>query len=1414
MAAKGQVEVKIGADDSDLEKALKGVKGKAESTIGKIGKVATGATKAIAAISGAVVAAGGFIAKMGMDFESAFAQVQTIMDPTEKSIEDMKTEILALSEATGVAASELSGSVYNAISATGDTANAVTLVESATKLATAGFTDTESALGVITTAMNAYGLSAEEATKISDSLVQTQNLGVTTIAQLSSSMGKAIASASAYGIDLYNVEAAYVAMTKSGISTAESTTYMSSMFKELGDSGSSVAKALKQETGQSFDQLMASGASLSDVLSAVYKAAGEDSTALMNMWGSAEAGKAANAIINQGLDSFNENLGNIRESAGTTEAAYDTMVGTLEHQTEALMNSVKNLGVAIYEDYSGEVASLVGEAGGWLSELSEAYSAGGIDALGDTAAAIAPKLINTLLGVAQKAISGVSAKLPALIKNLMSAVPSALHAIVEIAPTITDAFFEAFSAGIEALIPMLPGIIGDLVNGIDTMLGSVVRGIGMIMGGMFNGIEQAFHEGQTKLFSGDWIDSDQVENVSYRVRSDVQLEETGLTAEDVIEKVEGTRNAIREALGGIEGIDAEEVANSIISGDVSAAVEAALIGMGVDAGQAEQVAASIRAANEVITSAISELGLTDDQAAGLNELAANGATKEQIEAYLTSCEIEPEAASNAAESITTARTTMETAINGLPEGVSGAMSGLDFTSDKAILAAALAQLELDGSEIENVLASYESVSGSLTAGVATIFDSITKTLTDGEADTPELMAGLEEQVKGWAREAYEQIELWYADELQNLQDSGLSGDEYESKLGELNSLKDGYISQVEEAEAATVGLIGSSAGKVGAELEAALTEIDAAEQRITSLSGQLDALTAKTNQAASANQGAYQAVRAGVAEETVVEQAISFKYTEFKVDMKGAKDAYDSANNQLLEKLSAGEINADEYKDLVFGEDGIKTAMEAEQEVAKQQFAQGITEMAEGLASASGVAPEMMASTIRDMNLGTIMEEALAEGVEGDWISNSDVQTEFKSNIAKMFNIDPNDPEFGQKLKQGFEGLGEIGQPLAEALQHALDTGDYSAFGLEWQKLSNALVEGSAEGMDKLETGPFGANIKKWIEQGVFDGLEQFSNEDGSVDFASVLRGLMSGSGDPIEVPVQTELTPEDDGNTESNVSEYVEETKNDVEDRLKAEGADTEYTAHATVTSEVTQEEGNAEEVAEQVAEQTEEALQTTDGETVVIAQNANVQLNVTATVTGTDFNSAGAEAAAQFAQGITSGQSAASGAAAGMGAAAITYLRTANSAAQTLGLNFAQGYARGIAAGTNSAVNAAVALAAAAIAAVKSTQNSSSPSKVTAGLGRNFGEGYEIGIRESMQNAVNTAKMMTGEILNASVIGSSGLGVLRVEAGGEPLQVAMEGADKPVYLDGVQIASIQGGNNASQLAWQNNRSARGVGK
>lgn len=380
----------------------------------------------------------------GSIYETSLAKVGTIADLGKLSIQKLGSQITDMSNTMGIAATDIAEATYQAISAGQDTANAVEFAGQAAKLATAGFTSTTSAVDILTTALNAYGLSADQATHVSDVLLTTQNLGKTSVDELSSSMGKVIPLAAAYNVSVENLSSGLAVMTANGIATAEATTYTKSMLNELGDTGSSVGKILQQQTGKSFAQLSADGKSLGDVLQVLYDSVGDDGTAFAGLWSSVEAGTGALSLVSGGADKFNGVLGQMVDSAGATDTAYQTMTDTFQHSMESLQTTAENLSIDLFEAMEPGLK----EAANWgtdcLNTLTSALNEGGPAAMLDAASGI---LENLTAGVVQK------------IPGLASA---ATQVITKLVQYLADHQDEIFDAGIQMLEQLIIGITDNL----------------------------------------------------------------------------------------------------------------------------------------------------------------------------------------------------------------------------------------------------------------------------------------------------------------------------------------------------------------------------------------------------------------------------------------------------------------------------------------------------------------------------------------------------------------------------------------------------------------------------------------------------------------------------------------------------------------------------------------------------------------------------------------------------------------------------------------------------------------------------------------------------------------------------------------------------------------------------------------
>ena len=304
-------------------------------------------------------------------YETALAKVNTIADTTKVPLESISKQVMALSNETGVAASAIAEDVYNAISAGQDTGEAVNFVSASTKLAKAGFAETSQTLDVLTTILNAYGDKVGTVNDVSNMLIQIQNKGKVTVGELSSVMGKIIPTANAYNVGLEQLGATYAIMTSKGIAAAETTTYANSMLNELGKSGSTADKILRKVAGGGFSDLMANGSSLAEVLNILQTEAQKSGKTIADMFGSAEAGKAAMSILSNGVDGFNASVEGMLNSANATENAFAIMADTTENKMAKAKNSINNLQTVLGQNLLPIVGNVADKVAGVVTKVSE-----------------------------------------------------------------------------------------------------------------------------------------------------------------------------------------------------------------------------------------------------------------------------------------------------------------------------------------------------------------------------------------------------------------------------------------------------------------------------------------------------------------------------------------------------------------------------------------------------------------------------------------------------------------------------------------------------------------------------------------------------------------------------------------------------------------------------------------------------------------------------------------------------------------------------------------------------------------------------------------------------------------------------------------------------------------------------------
>lgn len=469
---------RLNAEQEKIKENISATKMQSLGTVGAISTVAA------AVYAGPVKAA--------QEYETAMAKVSTIADAKVVPLEEMSGQILKLSNTTGIAASQIADDVYNAISAGQKTGDAVNFVSYSTKLAKAGFAESSQTLDVLTTILNAYGMEASKVSAVSDMLVQTQNKGKVTVGELSSVMGKIIPTANANNVALEQLCAGYAIMTARGIAAAETTTYMNSMLNELSKSGTTADKTLRQTTGQSFKELMASGKSLGEVIEILQQQAESSGKSLNDMFGSAEAGQAAVSLLSDGVDGFNAQVQGMVDSVGMTEEAFAKMENTTEAKMEKAKNSIANLSIVLGQNLLPIVGNLADKVAAVVVKVSEFAQAN-------------PKLVQTVLKVvgalAALKVGGIAAKLGFLevqsgvngVKTLL-ALFGAKTAEAGAAGVGLGSKLKAAGSGILSYFGNVKGAVGGVTSAVGNIFSSspILSKVSGFIGGIGNKLSTGF----------------------------------------------------------------------------------------------------------------------------------------------------------------------------------------------------------------------------------------------------------------------------------------------------------------------------------------------------------------------------------------------------------------------------------------------------------------------------------------------------------------------------------------------------------------------------------------------------------------------------------------------------------------------------------------------------------------------------------------------------------------------------------------------------------------------------------------------------------------------------------------------------------------------------------------------------------
>lgn len=359
--------------------------------------------------------------KLHSDFERGMAKVSTLVDTNVVSLQQLSNGIRQISDETGMSVTELAEAEYQAISASVDTAHVTDFVRTAAIAAKAGFTDTTTAIDGLTTVLNSYGLSAENAGIITDQMLMTQNLGKTTFGDLAQGIGSVATAASLAKVSTDDLFASMAILTKNGVQTSEAFTGFQGILSAVSKQSQQTVKTAAA-MGIDFTPEHLGQVGWIQFLTEVKEKVGDDQTAIQHLFGRVEAANAFK-VLTKDLGQLKDAQRAMGDSMGATELAFNKMLTPAE-KNKIAMNQMKNA----LMDLRGVVAPVVMATAqavksftSWWNGLSDGQKAFAVHAIQVVAAFGA-----ITLGVG-KSISAVGRfsifinRLPRTFRNIRSA---------------------------------------------------------------------------------------------------------------------------------------------------------------------------------------------------------------------------------------------------------------------------------------------------------------------------------------------------------------------------------------------------------------------------------------------------------------------------------------------------------------------------------------------------------------------------------------------------------------------------------------------------------------------------------------------------------------------------------------------------------------------------------------------------------------------------------------------------------------------------------------------------------------------------------------------------------------------------------------------------------------------------------
>jgi len=301
--------------------------------LGALTKIAAGVTLAITGIGIASV-------KLASDFDLKMREVNTIARETGEGFNNMRKQVLNLSSQLGKDATQMAAALYQVQSAGYKGAAGMTVLRESVKLSIAGLAEMESVTKAVSVALNVWGLSADDATKVTDDMFKTVELGIIKVENIAQGLGFVAANAQKVGMSFSELMATVATLTKAGIKNEQAFTGIRQILAAIVTPSQEAKKAF-EGIGVSARTIKKEG--LIGVIEKIGKATEGDIEQIAKFIPNIRALTATLALGGNMMEIYAQNLIEIANDAGATERAVEEINKSFSRFIEIYSKRFKNV---------------------------------------------------------------------------------------------------------------------------------------------------------------------------------------------------------------------------------------------------------------------------------------------------------------------------------------------------------------------------------------------------------------------------------------------------------------------------------------------------------------------------------------------------------------------------------------------------------------------------------------------------------------------------------------------------------------------------------------------------------------------------------------------------------------------------------------------------------------------------------------------------------------------------------------------------------------------------------------------------------------------------------------------------------------------------------------------------------------